>query len=236
MKVPPHPAKFSDTILSATIEMAARHDLLDVRRVLDPFAGVGRVFEVFPQAVGVEIEPKWAAADRRIVQGDALDLRATFPRRRFQLVFTSPCYGNRMADHHNNQDPCKKCDGVGCSACKGTGKSMRHTYRHYYGEDLQEHNSGTLQWGEGYREFHRQAWESVRSVMERDAYFILNVSDHIRNHRRMQVERFHLGVLGDLGFTVIDRKRIPTPRQRHGQNGEVRVASEGLFLLRRDRF
>lgn len=32
----------------------------------------------------------------------------------FTVVATSPCYGNRMADHHVNEDA--------CSLCKGTGK------------------------------------------------------------------------------------------------------------------
>lgn len=506
----PHPAKFSDLVLEYARDMAAAHGLLDTRNVLDPFAGVGRVFEVFPQAVGVEIEEGWANADKRIRLGNSLHLKKLFPRKRFGLVFTSPClaqdhriltddlrwvpvgdveegdriiafdefspglkanghayrrrwargevvrsipqtqpclrvilengeeiittkehpwlaqpyaygggvdwvasedlmslsdphvmkqldpwterntfdagwlsgmfdgegslslgghgapkmamyqalgpvadhavelmteygykpnsiirketatrpdvqtivniyvtggfpgmmkalgelrpirlldkwtgldistrtiqpqpvrvvavedagmrdiqvietttgtyigegylhhncYANRMADHHNNQDPCKKCNGSGklmkdeglcgmqwvnCSACKGSGLSRRHTYFHYYGEELNPESSATLPWGEPYREFHRQAWASVRDVMEGGGYFMLNVSDHIRLHRRMPVEKFHIRTLQDLGFTEVDRVRVPTPRQRHGKNYQVRVATEGLFLFR----
>lgn len=517
---PPNPAKFSNSILSAIFVMARRHDLLDAKNILDPFAGLGRVYEVFPKAVGVEIEPRWADACPNTICGDSLDLRAIFPRKRFDLAVTSPClesselvltadlrwvpagdvavgdrlmafdefspgvtesgsrmrrkwriaevtgaglaskrcvrvtmengdsvvcswdhpwltqrysygggasewvpahqlmgsqgegrsrghrrgerqsyfvlkqfdpwetnhsykagwlagmfdgegslsfgahgspklilcqnagpvadraeawlrdlgydvgviprkdgtgkvvnyyvrggfpglfralgelrpmrlldkldsldvahrsiqpeyvrvvsvedvgeqeiatittstgtyigqgylhhntYGNRMADHHNNQDPCKKCEGTGkvtrvfspvrsevvdCRSCKGTGLTLRHTYRHYYGEDLQPNNSGTLQWGPAYQAFHERAWASLTSVMKPGGYFILNVSDHIRNHRRQRVEAWHLKTLAGLGWNLVERERVSTPRQKHGANGEVRVASEGLFLLR----
>ena len=86
--------------------------------------------------------------------------------------------------------------------------------------------------GPAYQEFHERAWVSLTSVMKPGGHFILNVSDHIRNHRRQRVEAWHLKTLAGLGWDLVERERVSTPRQKHGANGEVRVASEGLFLLR----
>jgi DNA modification methylase len=256
-EVAEHPAKFSDPILAAVRKLAEKHDLLDTKTVLDPFVGVGKVFEVFPQAVGVELLPRWAKADKRIIQGNSLYLRKIFPRKRFKLVVTSPCYGTRMADHHNNKDSCKACAGTGhsdwwveplddewewvwydansppCKTCRGTKLSRRHTYFHYHGPDgwVEEDNAGAMQWGPQYRIFYAQAWASVWDVMENDSDLILNVSDHYRDFERQPVEQFHLDVLADIGFTKVETKRVKTQRQKHGQNYQARVPTEGVHLL-----
>ena len=49
----------------------------------------------------------------------------------FDMVVTSPTYGNRMADHHNAKD----------------GR-RRITYTHNLGRTLTPGNSGAMQWGE----------------------------------------------------------------------------------------
>ena len=250
-EVPPHPAKFSDPILEEIKAMAVGRGLYLTKDVLDPFAGVGRIYEVFPQAVGVDLQPKWAAADRRTRVGNSRYLTKLF-RKKFGLVVTSPGYGNRMSDHHNNRDLCKSCCGTGlegsyekdgwiyywpdagpCKQCKGAKLSRRHTYTHYYGEPLEHDNSGAMQWGDEYRELHQAVWQQVWDVLMPGGHFILNVSDHQRQHKTIPVEQWHIDTLTEIGFVVVEERRVTTKRQKHGQNYDKREGTEGLYLLRK---
>lgn len=170
--IPSHPARWTPAILDRVAALVAPlvtsgPDLFgDVVRVLDPCAGVGgihslteRLAEVGPvETVGVDIQPEWAAADRRTLVGDSTALPLSWAGR-FAAVATSVTYPNRMTDHHEAKDPCKPCAGTGCAAgeacadapasvdlargaaacahlnlrcpkCKGSGLSRRNTYRH----------------------------------------------------------------------------------------------------------
>src|SRR5262245_55502313 len=106
-----HPAKYSAALLPTFAPL-----LTGCTRLLDPFGGVGGIFRLSPYLPGceiqsVELEPEWAAAHPQTTQGNALALpwRSGY----FDAICTSPCYGNRMADHHTARDA-----------------SKRNTYRH----------------------------------------------------------------------------------------------------------
>jgi hypothetical protein len=86
--------------------------------------------------VEVELEPEWASQHPRTMVGDARAL--PLPDATFDMVVTSPTYGNRMTDHHNAKDG-----------------SRRITYTHNLGRTLTPGNSGAMQWGEDYRQLHR---------------------------------------------------------------------------------
>jgi len=162
-------------------------------------------------------------------------------------VVTSCTYGNRMADHHEAKDPCKECGGDGgfeesygagiterwvCKKCEGTGLSRRNTYRHALGRPLHEQNSGQMQWGDEYREFHVTAWKEVKRVLnDQHGEFFLNVSNHIRKSVEINVIDFHRGALLGLGFKYQGRMRIPTRRQRQGANGDLRVEDESILIF-----
>ena len=113
------------------------------------------------RSVGVELEPEWVAMHSRTIVGDALDL--PFHDDTFDVVATSPCYGNRLADHHNAQDG-----------------GRRHSYTHDLGRILHSHNAGTLHWGDAYRIFHVAAWAEAVRVLVPSGLFVLNISDHLR--------------------------------------------------------
>jgi SAM-dependent methyltransferase len=201
-----HPSKFNDLVLE---EMA--YWLPSGALVLDPFSGVGRLKEITKlHAVRVEIERDWADQ----VVGDALAL--PFADAVFDAIATSPVYGNRMADHHDAKDG-----------------STRHTYKHTLGHDLHPRNAGALQWGEGYRLFHRLAWVEVVRVLRPGGVFLLNSSDHIRKGKVQHVTKFHLDTLARLGLVCERTVMIGTGRLRHGQNHEVRVDYETLSILRK---
>lgn len=186
--LPRHPAKWTPVILDR-IEaivagvVAAGPYLSGPVRVLDPFAGVSEGVHRFArrwpdevETVGVELEPEWCVQPGT-VQGNATTLPDEWAEG-FDVVATSPCYGNRMADKHEARDACGTCAGSGCrargckgaalhtfapgtdridddhrrcSTCKGEGLSMRHTYKHALGSPLSVGSAAGLQWADGPR-------------------------------------------------------------------------------------
>lgn len=210
-----HPAPFSDPILD---KVAEKVDGVDV--VLDPFAGTGRVHELNGRAnigrtVGVEIEPEWAAKHPDTIEGNALDL--PMEDCEVDAIATSPTYGNRMADHHD-----------------ATDDSVRLTYKHTLGRDLHADNSGALQWGDDYREFHLKAWaESVR-VLKPAGLFVLNIKDHVRGGEKQEVAAWHIDTLcRHFGLQLIDIDYVPTPGLMAGENHDKRVPVEIVATFRK---
>lgn len=209
-----HPAKFSQLLWPALTDA-----LQGSERVLDPFAGTGVIHKlaesVGADSVGVEIEPEWATMHPKTIVGDALTL--PFEDESFDAICTSPTYANRMADHHEAKDT-----------------SFRNTYRHTLGRPLHEHNSGQLQWGEAYRNFHAQAWAEAVRVLKPGGKFILNISDHVRKGKVIPVSEWHKDVLVFyFGLTLLDDTFVETPRARFGANAHIRVSGEHVYTLQK---
>jgi hypothetical protein len=158
-----HPARFWDKLIVAIGEMLASYGPIDI---LDPFDGNGRVHELRElrepghHTTGVEIEPVWVALHPGTIVGNSLHLGSLFAGRKFDAVVTSPAFGNRLADHHTNNDTCKHCGGTGiegarvCRTCLGVGISMRRSYTHdlrrMTGDStakLHKDNAGAMHWG-----------------------------------------------------------------------------------------
>lgn len=242
-----HPARFGDKLIVAIGEMLAPYGPLDV---LDPFAGTGRVHELRAlghHTTGVEIEPAWAALHPGTIEGNSLRLAPLFKSQMFQAVITSPSFGNRLADHHDNQDTCKRCKGSGlegaraCRTCGGTGISMRRSYTHdlrrMTGDPtakLHEDNSGKMHWGPEYRSFHEKVWAQVPGLLVGPRLFLLNIKDHVRNRERQPVAQWHVGTLTRLGFQVLRWEEIDTGGLRHGANRERFPESLVLMQLGHD--
>jgi tRNA G10 N-methylase Trm11 len=207
-----HPAKFSDPVLDRISGMLA--NTVDYRPlVIDPFAGTGKVHQLSAvRCIGVEIEPEWSTMDPHNIIANALSL--PFPDDTFEGLITSPCYGNRLADSHNAQDG-----------------SVRHSYTHTLGRRLHPENSGQLQWGESYREFHKLAWFESLRVLQPGAFVIVNISNHIRGGKEQLVTEWHLTWFLDHGCSVVDLARVPTKRLREGANYGARVDGENVFKL-----
>ena len=208
MTGPSHPAKFSPDILTA-IGRHARG------RVLDPFAGTGRVHvlierDVVSETVGVEIEPEWAAMHAGTIVGNALGL--PFPDSTFDTVATSPCYGNRLADHHDARDG-----------------SRRHSYTHDLGRRLHPDNAGSLHFGPEYQRFHEAAWAECRRVLRPGGVMIVNACDFLRNGDLVSVTSFHRLALVRLGFALTGEMFVPKVGLLHGANRE-RVSHEVVLI------
>ena len=245
----PHPAKYSDGIIEKMRGVLRRY--LGAGEVLDPFAGTGLIHELYPEFVttGVEIEPEWAVMHGRTVVGDALCLPPDWTER-FHAVCTSVTYGNRMADHQEPHERCKTCGARGwvvegqswdnpygepvqCPKCGGTGNNeyKRLTYRHQLGRPLDPNNSGGMQWGPKYRDFHLKAWAEVTRVLKWGGYLLLNVSDHVRKGEIQEVSQWHVDVLKLYGYTLIESYKISTRRMKFGANRNLRTGHEWLFVF-----
>lgn len=218
-----HPAKYSDEFLPIFAEKLA-----GVYRVLDPFAGVGKLGEIKKHGFnGIvyanEIEPEWAALGLLggcdvVTRGDAEYLGDIYAPGYFDAICTSPTHGNRMADHHEAKDG-----------------SRRNTYKHCLGHNLTAGNTGAMQWGEAYREKHERIYAALAPLVKTGGLFVLNVSDHIRKGEQIHVSDWHRETLERHGFRLIDDVQIETRRNRFGANADKRVSCEHIFTLKKER-
>lgn len=189
-----HPARFSERILATIGDLIPASAL-----VLDPFAGTGLIHRLPQRTVGLELEPEWATMHPRTIVGSTLAL--PFANETFDVIATSPCYGNRMADHHEAKDG-----------------SYRRSYRHDLGRPLSADNSGQLQWGEAYREFHRAAWTEAARVLRGGGRLVLNIKDHVRAGKLQSVPDWHVRCLQGQGLEVCSTISLPHNGMRFGAN------------------
>lgn len=258
--VPKHPATFSVPIQTELVDMLDA----EIRRqakdyplnVLDPFAGVGTIHNLVDEAelplvtFGLELQPEWAAAHPQTVCGSVLEVDRIFERPMFEVIATSPCYGNRMADSQDAQERCKACGGTGrmvstaCPRCEGTGRNTyeRNTYTHKLRESgaepvARDDNACVMQWGARYRTFHDQAWTACDQVLVPGGLVLLNIKNHVRTVRGVQAEQrvveFHINTFFRLGYTLKETRSIPTRGLAHGQNHDVRTDAELVVALRK---
>lgn len=225
-----HPAKFSEPIL----QVLARQVRAEVKRqarptpllLVDPFAGVGRCHQLEQvgkvMTLGVEIEAEWANCHQRTVCADSLDWMAyqvAFMDRRADIVATSPCYGNRFADHHEARDG-----------------STRRSYRHDLGRMPSDGSASVMPWGARYWRFHATAYQRIFALLRPGGLFLLNVSDFVKGEAVVPAASWHHGAASAVGFEPAGPRwalQVPTDRMRHGENHEARVPFEVVYRFRK---
>jgi tRNA G10 N-methylase Trm11 len=216
-KLAPHPAKFSRVIVEALVEIAKEH-LSPGDLIYDPFAGVGRIHELRQEGfrtAGTELEPEWAVGE---LAGTCVAnaLQPPFPPKVFQAIITSPCYGNRMADHHEAKDG-----------------SRRNTYKHKLGRDLSKGSTAVEQWGGMYQHLHIRALLACDEVLEDGGLLVLNASNHIRKGKVQKVVEWYCDLLFNrMGYFLVEIQKVKTPRQLDGANHHLRVPYEHLIVAR----
>lgn len=206
-----HPAKFSGPLFPVFAQY-----LEPGQRVLDPFAGVGGIFNLLNyepdlDITGIEIEKEWAGQHPDIICGDCRVIMSALPEDYYDIIITSPTYGNRMADHHN-----------------ATDASFRNTYTHVLGRPLSHGNSGAMHWGPAYRDLHRMAWKCANRVLKLDGILLLNIKNHIKQFDEIDVASWHKETLQDCGFTFLRKHTVELPGNRRGAN---RYRTEAEYIL-----
>lgn len=205
-------------------------------RALDPFAGVGRGLRAFPpksKVTLVEIEKEWAEdcrlqaalypdLDVTVIHGDS---RYSIPRRKYNLIVTSPSYGNRFAD------PLRVKPGVNC-----------RSYAQSLGRAPSEGSTASKDFGWEYMTLNREVMLSALSRLESGGEVWINISDHYRTPPkakktdppnepvRIPVSRFWIDMLDGMGFMLREAHPIRTKRSKEGENRH-RVPFESLLIF-----
>ena len=211
-----HPAKYTDDFVSIFA------DLLNGRkRVLDPFAGTGKIgvikkFGFAGELYANEIEPEWINPNTYncdfITTEDAEFLQ--YPPEFFDAICTSPTYGNRMADHHIAKDG-----------------SKRNTYTHCIGRQLSDGNTGKMQWGAEYMEKHERIYNHLASLVKNGGLFVCNVKNHIRKGIEIDVKSFHEKAIIESGFAKTDEIFMETKGNCFGTNADKRTNGEYILVF-----
>ena len=217
-KIIKHPATYTNSFIPKFAEL-----LIGCENVLDIFGGVGKLALIKEQGftgkvICNELEREWTETSQYNVDewhiGDAENMNWAL-NNSFDAICTSPTYGNRMADHHNAKD-----------------ESKRVTYKHFLGRDLNEANTGRMQWGNKYREKHFQIYKECVRVLKNEGLMIVNVSDHIRKGQIINVVEWHKETLINLGMKFTKEIKIQTPRMGFGQNAKIRVENESILVFK----
>lgn len=220
---PKHPAPYSAEILDVLdgFIRAEQRRLGREITVFDPLAGIGRVHRLARpgkvRTVGMEIEPEWAACHADTVCGDSIawmegaDLQAM----QFDIVCSSPPYGNRFSDAHDAQDG-----------------STRRSYTHDLGRPLTGGNSGSMPWGPRYWTWCARLYRALPNVLADGALLLWNVSDFVKGGAIVPATMWHRGALMGVGF-VDDKppRLIDTRRMTYGENRD-RAPSEVVYRMR----
>lgn len=261
-----HPAKWSTPVLEAMADVVEAEQVRvgERLRVLDPFAGIGRgrlqlaLAPWVAHVVGVELQPEWCTNGTELGNACHLPGCTCHPgpddwTGRFHCVCTSPCYGNRCADHHQAADQCKACGGSGCwtrqgvvvtgkpcPTCKGERLSWRNTYAHAlrrHGAELVAGSAAALQWGPEYRALHRRALGEMIRVVVEGGLLAINMSNHLRTATPggPQVEQlvveWWVNELVVAGCRLWEVRRVDTQRNGKGANGQARVDGEVILVF-----
>lgn len=188
-------------------------------RILDPFAGVGTTSLLLPEhdVVGIEIEKEWAEQNPNTIHGDCKKVIPTLGQ--FDIVLTSPAYGNRMADDFIAKDT-----------------SRRMTYRHSLGRPLTAGTSSNLHFGRKnsrYEDLHTEVWSKCVDCLKHGGLFILNCKDFISMGKLMEVTSWHVDHLTSLGLVQTGWKKVKSSGVRFGSNHNIRVDQEDVVCLKK---
>ena len=214
-----HPAQWTDGVLD--VAAAILRDTVDVDRglrVLDPMAGLGGALSL-RSMLGSHVDVVvsdihvWDGAHPAVVQGDAAEL--PHDDGVFGAVVTSPPFGNRLADRLS-------VDG-----------DQRLTYADRRGADAEEGDVSGMQWGDAYRRAMTAVWAECCRVLAPGGVLVVEVKDHIREGRWIEVAEWHTLTLTGLGMEPVALRHVTAAGVRGVANQHRRVGVTTVRALRR---
>lgn len=214
-----HPAKYTDSFLPVFAKILEGRE-----SVLDPMAGTGKIARIkeygyHGKITCNDIEEDWQRGETYPVDEwhftDAANM-VWASDECFDAICTSPTYGNRMADAFVSKD--------------GT---QRITYFHYLGRPLTDGNTGCMQYGDKYKRKHEAIWRECARVLAKGGTMIVNVSNHIRQGKIIDVVSWHKNIISGLGLRLVDEILVDTPRMGFGRNGNMRVPAESILVFQK---
>lgn len=217
-----HPAKFNNKFIKIFADK-----LKGCEKILDPFAGTGKIgeiknFDFDGEIYCNEIEPEWCDhSNDKIDVWTSVDSEflTMYDNDFFDAICTSPTYGNRMADSFKIPD-------------KNSGRKYI-TYTHYLGRKLTDGNTGSLQWGEEYKNKHTKIYKELFRVLKDNGLFIINIANHIRKGREIDVSSWTKQILIETGFTLEEEIKIETQKMKYGANKNLRIPYEYIFFFKK---
>ena len=194
-------------------------------RILDPMAGEGSIFDIghAPPLLGSSVKLHIEASDIfawhyqreevRIVDATSLD----WPDDSFDLIITSPPYGNRMADKLS-------IDG-----------DNRVTYADRRGTDAGPNDATGLPWGEKYRRLMATIWVECWRVVRPGGLIVVDCKDHVRQGYMEPVTEWHMKAIENLGgqFTYLRHARSPGNRSTANAGDAFRLGETTVFAYRK---
>jgi tRNA G10 N-methylase Trm11 len=213
-----HPAKYSMPLLGIFKDIVYENYPLQNKqqkvKILDPFAGTGRIHDIDLnfETVGIEIEKEWADMHEKTICADSTNM--PFNDDFFDFIITSPTYGNRMADCHNAKDGTK-----------------RNTYTHVLGRMLSDNNSGKMQFGNSYKKLHEKVYQECKRVLYDGGYLVLNMKNHIRKGIEVDVCGWHKQCLLDIGFDFKYEITVKLKGNGFGKNMDKKVPYEKVMIF-----
>ncbi len=215
-EVKPHPAVYTEGVVPTFAALLGPGPL----RVLDPFAGHGHIHELRElgdyETAAVEIQPGWAAAHPDTLCADSREL--PFDADEFDVVATSPAYGNRLADFGFSGPP--------------VDAALRRSYACSYGGPLVEGNAAAMPFGADYKAVHEQVYAEVVRVVRPGGVVLLNVKDFWGDCDHVGVAGWHLTHFvschgAEITFTV----SVDSDGWTGADNSQWHLAGEWVFRL-----
>lgn len=201
---------FADLISSVAVE---RQQV----KLLDPMCGEGSILDIKQHLPGVAFQVhasdlyRWTYAREGVHVADATSL--PHPDSIFDVIVTSPPYGNRMAD-----------------ALSSDGDN-RVTYADRRGAEAQPNDVSGMQWGQQYRLTMSTIWAETVRVAKPGALIVVNCKDHIRQARIQPVTEWHLLALTRLGCTITALRFLLTSGVKGIANDSARTGFETVFAV-----
>ena len=217
MSKTPHPAKYSESLLPILAKYCYG-DIIDIMGGVGK-AGLLKQYNSEIKSVTInELEQEWAIQAKengvdKIIIGDARAITG-----QYNVIVTSPPYGNRMADNFKPSKP----------------DSRRKMYASDLGRTLSKGSVCCLHF---YKKYEFSMTEIVSNFTKNIEHkrIVWNTSNFIRNFKEIDIFLFYNELFVSFRYQMIAHEQVVTKRQRGvGVNTNLRVPFEDVAVYEKE--